>query len=198
MTMYKNDVYSRYLAAFTAALLCLFALPSSYAEDSAEVVAPYLLQPGDVMQVSVWKEDGLDKQLVIRPDGRISFPLAGELMAAGDSVAALTREITDKLTKYIPDPVVTVSVAQLAGNRIYIIGKVNRPGVFPISRNVDVMQALSIAGGTGTYASLNNIKILRRVNGELTAIPFRYGDVEDGENLQQSIILQAGDVVVVP
>ena len=93
---------------------------------------------------------------------------------------------------------VTVSVQQLTGNTVYVIGKVNRPGVFPIVRNVDVMQALSMAGGTSTYAALNDIKILRRENGKLSAMSFKYAEVEKGKRLEQNIVLRAGDVVVVP
>ena len=159
----------------------------------------YLLQPGDVLLVSVWKEEDLNQEVIIRPDGRISFPLAGEVVAAGQSLEAVRKSIKKGLTKYIPDPVVTVSVRQLSGNRVYVIGKVNRPGEFPILSNVDVMQALSMAGGTSTYAALNKIKILRRdKNGKQKAISFQYGDIEKGKNLEQNIILKAGDVVVVP
>lgn len=158
----------------------------------------YLIQPGDVLSVSVWKEDDLTQDVIVRPDGRISLPLAGEIIAAGTSLESVRANITKGLKKYIPDPVVTVSAKQLSGNRVYVIGKVNKPGEFPILRNVDVMQALSMAGGTSTYASLNNIKILRRENGTLRAIPFEYGEVEKGKHLDQNIILKAGDVVVVP
>jgi len=166
--------------------------------SAEEVESQYMLQPGDVLQVSVWKEEELTKTVVIRPDGRISFPLAGEITAGAKSVAIVQNEITEKLKKYIPDPVVTVSVGNLAGNIIYVIGKVNRPGAFNSVRNEDVMQALSTAGGTSTYAALNKIKILRRENGVLKALPFKYGEVEKGENMEQNIILKAGDVVVVP
>ncbi|NOZ37752.1 MAG: polysaccharide export protein [Gammaproteobacteria bacterium] len=158
----------------------------------------YQIQPGDILLVSVWKEEDLTQQIVVRPDGRINLPLAGEISAAGNSVENLRKRLTEKLRKYIPDPVLTVSVQQLLGNKIYVIGKVNRPGEFAIVRKVDVMQALSIAGGTSTYAALNKIKILRRKNGTLQAIPFEYGEVEKGKHLEQNIVLQAGDVVVVP
>ena len=182
------------LALFT--LLSATSFSSFAASES--VTDQYMLQPGDVLAVSVWKEEDLYQEVIVRPDGRISFPLVGEAQAAGNSVEALRKTIAERLEKYIPDPVVTVSVRQLLGNKFYVIGKVNRPGDFQALRNVDVMQALSTAGGTSTYASLNKIKILRRENGKLTAIPFRYGDVEKGEDLEQNIILKAGDVVVVP
>ena len=179
-------------------VLAFVLLPlSNHAAESLS--DQYLLQPGDVLLVSVWKEEDLNQEVIIRPDGRISFPLVGEAVAAGQSLEAVRKSIKKGLTKYIPDPVVTVSVRQLSGNRVYVIGKVNRPGEFPILSNVDVMQALSMAGGTSTYAALNKIKILRRdKNGKQKAISFQYGDIEKGKNLEQNIILKAGDVVVVP
>ena len=170
----------------------------AFAADESPALARYTIQPGDVLSVSVWKEEDLTQEVIVRPDGQISFPLVGEARAAGDTIENLRLLIADRLKKYIPDPVVTVSAKQLTGNIVYVIGKVNRPGQFPILRNVDVMQALTMAGGTSTYASLNSIKILRRENGKLRAIPFEYGDVEKGKNLEQNIVLKAGDVVVVP
>ena len=158
----------------------------------------YSINPGDVLSVSVWKEEDLSQEVIVRPDGYVSFPLVGEAKAAGSSIEALRKLIAQRITKYIPDPVVTVSIRQLSGNKVYVIGKVNKPGEFVVLRNVDVMQALSMAGGTSTYAALNKIKILRRENGRLRAISFEYGDVEKGNNLEQNIVLKAGDVVVVP
>lgn len=184
----------------TGLLLALTAVLGA-AGNTSQAAAPtdqYLLQPGDVLEISVWKETDLTKSVIVRPDGQITFPLVGEATAAGNSIESIRKQLADKLKKYIPDPVVTVSIEQLTGNLIYVIGKVNRPGQFQIPRNVDVMQALSMAGGTSTYASLNKIKILRRSGERLTSIPFEYGDVEKGDNLEQNIILQAGDVVVVP
>lgn len=180
-------------------LLFLLSMPHT-AIHAAEPPASdlYKLQPGDVLQISVWKEEDMDSPVIIRPDGRINFPLVGEAQAAGSGVEELRKLITEKLTKYIPDPVVSVSIQKLSGNIVYVIGKVNRPGQFQIVSNIDVMQALSIAGGTATYAALNKIKVLRRENGTLTAIPFQYGEVEKGKKLEQNIILKAGDVVVVP
>jgi len=167
--------------------------------DTKAAINAYQLQPGDVLQVTVWKEKDLsDDDVIVRPDGMITFPLIGEIVAAGNSVDKLRGLIAKRLTKYIPDPVVTVSVRQLSGNTVYVIGKVNRPGEFQTPHYVDVIQALTMAGGTSTYAALNKIKILRRENGILRAIPFRYGDIEKGKKLEQNIILKAGDVVLVP
>lgn len=189
---------SRFFTTSLAIMVAAIAMHTQVRAQEGNAAEQYAIQPGDVLQVSVWKEEDLTKQIIVRPDGRISFPLTGEIKAAGESVEHLRQLVTERLEKFIPDPVVTISVLQLTGNTVYVIGKVNRPGAFPIVRNVDVMQALSLAGGTSTYASLNNIKILRRENGKLTAIPFEYGDVEKGKHLEQNILLRAGDVVVVP
>lgn len=186
--------------ASTLAILLFMTLSGPILADNTEAGGDsfYHIQPGDVLSVSVWKEEDLNQEVIVRPDGNITFPLVGEAKAAGKSVEQLRDLVSHRLQKYIPDPVVTVSTIQLAGNTIYVIGKVNRPGIFPIVRHVDVIQALSLAGGTSTYAALNNIKVLRRSDDGLTAIPFRYGDIEKGKNLEQNIILEAGDVVVVP
>jgi polysaccharide export outer membrane protein len=185
----------------TALLLSLLTLLSythiaKAAGDEANTV--YLIQPGDILEISVWKEEDMTRQVLVRPDGGMSFPLVGNLQAAGMSVEALQSVVTSKLNRYIPDPVVTVAMQQLSGNKIFVIGKVARPGEFVANREMDVVQALSVAGGMTPYAAANKIKILRRENGNLRAIPFEYGDIEKGENLQQNIILQSGDVVLVP
>lgn len=172
--------------------------PAPAAATNANTTDTYIVQPGDLLTISVWKEKDLQGDFSVRPDGGLNFPLAGDIQATGKTVEQLRKDIAAKLTKYVPDPVVTVIVKQSLGNQIFVIGKVNKPGSFPAMRNMDVMQALSIAGGPTPFASLNKIKILRRVNGELKAIPFKYSKVEKGEHLEQNIILQGGDTVVVP
>jgi polysaccharide biosynthesis/export protein len=169
--------------------------------ETAEVNTPgsYRIQPGDVLVISVWKEPDLQMEVLVRPDGGLSFPLAGDQHAAGRTVDQLRQSIATRLKKFVPDPVVTVTVRQLGGNRVYVIGKVNRPGEFPFSRPLDVMQSLSIAGGATSFASLNDIRILRRgENGKQISIPFRYEEVARGRNLEQNVQLESGDTVVVP
>ena len=160
--------------------------------------ANYFLQPGDVLSVSVWKEVDLQQSVLVRPDGGVSFPLVGDIQASGKTVEDVRKIITRKLAKLIPDVQVSVALQELNGNLIYVVGKVNRPGVFPFSRNVDVLQALGMAGGATAFAALNDIKVLRRTSGQLKSIQFRYGDLEKGKNLQQNIIVQSGDTVLVP
>ena len=185
------------ITGLLAALLLMAGLttPALAATPSADA---YMIEPGDVLEISVWREEDLKRDVIVRPDGGLSFPLVGGIQASGKSVDQLQTEVTEKLKKYISDPSVTVAVKQLSGNKVYVIGKVNRPGEFAVSRNVDVVQALSMAGGMTAYAAANKIRVLRRDAGKQTAIPFAYGDVEKGENLEQNIILRAGDVVLVP
>jgi polysaccharide export outer membrane protein len=172
--------------------------PANPPPDAGPVSAAYQIQPGDVLQVSVWKETDLTSEVLVRPDGGISFALAGELPAAGHTVAELTALLEQRIRKYEPDAAVTVSVKLASGNRVYVIGKVNHPGDFPINRPIDVMQALSLAGGATPFADTNAIRILRRDGAHETSISFRYGDIEHGRKLAQNILLQSGDTVVVP
>jgi polysaccharide export outer membrane protein len=176
------------------------AEPAAGAAAGADAAARpgYLIQPGDVLQVAVWKETDLTAEVLVRPDGGISFPLAGELPAAGHTVADLTAMIEQRIRKLEPDAVVTVVVKTASGNRVYVIGKVNRPGEFPLIGQIDVMQALSLAGGATPFADTNGIRILRRDGKRQSSIAFRYNDVERGRKLEQNILLQSGDTVVVP
>jgi polysaccharide biosynthesis/export protein len=177
-----------------------FVMPAMAEDDSGSAPASaYRIQPGDVLNISVWKEQDLQADVIVRPDGGLSFPLAGDQAAEGHTVDELRKVLADKLKKYIPDPVVTVAVRALGGNRVYVVGKVARPGEFPFSRPLDVMQSLSLAGGATSFADVNDIRILRRgENGKQVILPFRYDDVSRGRHLEQNVLLQTGDTVVVP
>jgi polysaccharide export outer membrane protein len=174
------------------------ARPTPAAPQVDNDVQGYQVQPGDLLHVSVWKEEGLDLDVLVRPDGGFSFPLAGDVAAAGKTVEQLRQEITQRLQRYIPGLVVTVAVKEINGNKIYVIGQVNKSGEFVVNPRVDVMQALSIAGGMTAFAAAGDIFVLRRENGRQVALPFSYNDVVRGKNLDQNILLQSGDVVVVP
>ncbi len=158
----------------------------------------YLLNAGDVLEVSVWNEETLQKQVIILPDGMISFPLAGQLMAKGKSVTDVQNTLKEKLTEYLADPVVTVSVINVVGNSIHIMGKVNTPGSFVMSQRLDVMQALSLAGGLSPYAEENNIIVLRRNGTKQQTLAVRYASIKKGRDLDSNIMLQSGDVIIVP
>ena len=144
------------------------------------------------------KKDDLTREILVRPDGHFSMPLIGEVDARRKTVPELRSELRERFKAYVPDADIHVAVRQLSGNRIYVIGNVARPGEFPIVRPTDVMQVLSIAGGPTSFAALDDILVLRRTAEGQNAIPFHYGDVIKGRHLEQNILLQSGDVVVVP
>ena len=183
---------------FLIVALSVFLSQSAVAQGDDRPRQPYMINPGDLLEISVWKEPDLQRQVLVRPDGAFSFPLSGDIMAEGRTVEAVQQELTARLDVYIPDLVVTVTVAAINGNKIYVIGQVNTPGQFIVNPRVDVIQALSIAGGMTPFAEVNNIKILRRQNGEQTILPFRYNDIVKGQNLEQNVLLEVGDVVLVP
>jgi polysaccharide export outer membrane protein len=158
----------------------------------------YRIGPEDVLEISVWKEDALKKEVLVRPDGEISFPLAGDLKVAGRTVTEVREELSKRIAKYIPDPVVSVLVSRVASNKIYVIGRVAKPGDFAAGRYVDVLQALAMAGGLTPFADEKAIKVIRKSGGKDVVLPFDFRAVSRGENLEQNIVLQGGDVVVVP
>ena len=178
------------------------ALPVAATPAASAAMAPlpsaYVIGPEDGLEISVWKDDTLKATSLVRPDGGISFPLVGELMAAGKTADQLRDELRKRLEKYIPDAVVTVAVAHVASYRIYVLGRVNKPGDFSVGRDVDVLQALTLAGGLTPFAHENDIRVVRKIDGRTTTIPFRYGDVLKDGDLAQNITLRSGDVLLVP
>ena len=185
----------QFCAMFCTSLFALLAPGSSIAQGAA---ADYKLHAGDKIQVSVWKEVDLQREVTIRPDGRFSFPLAGEVQAAGRSADEVRVEIERQLKKYIPEAAVTVMVEEVTGNHVYVIGQVNKPGMFVMNPQLTVLQALSLAGGSTPFAKLDSISVIRGSGASQQTLPFRYSQVVEGKALQQNIDLESGDVVVVP
>jgi len=158
----------------------------------------YRIGPEDVLHISVWKEEDLDRKVLVRPDGGISFPLVGDIQVSGRTPLEVQDEIRSRLQRYVPDAEVTVSVDKISGYTVFVLGEVNNPGQFTLGRYVDVVQALTLAGGTTPYASERNMQILRRQDGREVTYRFDFRDIKRGKQLEQNIILQSGDVVVVP
>ena len=154
--------------------------------------------PEDVLFISVWKDEHLTREAVVRPDGMISFPLVGDLPAEGRTVDDLRADLVKRLSRYIPNANVTVAVTKVLSYKVYVVGRVTKPGEYLVGHYTDVLQALSLAGGLTPFAAENDIKIIRRVNGEQRVFLFRYSDVRKGRDLDQNILLQRGDVVMVP
>jgi polysaccharide biosynthesis/export protein len=171
---------------------------ASAAEVSPPDLEKYRLGPEDVIEVSVWKEPDMTKQLVVRPDGKISYPLIGEIPAAGKTIKQVQEEISKRLEKFVTDAAVTVILVKAQYYKFFVTGKVNKPGEFLVGRRTTVLQAISMAGGLTPFASPSSIKIVRKEGGLDQVYSFDYKDVSKGLLLSQDIYLQAGDVVVVP
>ena len=157
-----------------------------------------MLGPGDLLEISVWKDEALSRQVLVPPDGVISFPLVGDIQVKDLTVPGLRDLVRKRLAEYVPDAPVTVMLLQVNSLKAYVIGKVNKPGQFPINLDTTVMQILAMAGGLNPFASSSKILILRNENGKTVKIPFNYKEVEKGKQLGQNIVLKRGDVVVVP
>jgi len=171
----------------------IICVPNVYSEEDS-----YVIGAGDLLSISVWKEESLQKEVLVDPNGYITFPLVGDIKASGMSTRELTKLLVDKLNTYIPNPNVTISVLQSKSNRIYVIGQVNKPGQFVTSQYMDVLQALTVAGGLTPFADSDSIKIIRRSESGSEIFEFDYDEVVSGEAMEMNIILKAGDTIVVP
>ncbi len=177
-------------------LVCVISI--SLVSLASNAQESYQLNPGDILQISVWNEEALQQEVLVLPDGTISFPLVGILKVANRTPGQVQEEIKEKLSKLIPDPEINLTVRAVEGNNIFIIGKVVRPGRFPMSSPTDVVQALSLAGGFTPYADAEKIQILRRTGNKQKVIKFDYSKISDGQALESNILLQSGDTIVVP
>ncbi len=167
-------------------------------ETAAEAEATYQLNPGDVVRISVWREEELLREARIQPDGTVSYPLVGSVPAAGQTPDQVAAAISDRLARFIPEAVVTVELLEAQGYRVYVIGEVDRPGEYQLSQPITVMQALSIAGGLTPFAGTRGIQILRTSTAEQQRITFDYKAVASDGQLDRNIFLEAGDTVIVP
>lgn len=195
---FTQTLSSRFAVMRRIALLSLFLLVPGVPSAQQASGLEYRIGPEDVLHISVWKEEDLDRKVLVRPDGGISFPLAGDIQVSGRTPLEVQDEIRSRLQRYLPDAEVTVAIDKISGYTIFVLGEVNTPGQFTLGRYIDVMQALTLAGGTTPYASERKIKILRRQDGREVVYGFDFRDMKNGRDLEQNIVLQSGDVVVVP
>jgi polysaccharide export outer membrane protein len=158
----------------------------------------YIIGAGDILRVSVWKQEALERKATVLPDGTISLPLIGELEASGKTVPQLKNEIREKISRVVFDPIVTLSVEEIGSMVIYVVGQVTDPGQFQIASKVNVLQALAMAKGCNAFAKKSEIKIFRQSGGEIEIFDFDYKEVSNGKNLDQNRFLERGDVIVVP
>jgi len=163
----------------------------------------FLIGPEDVLIVNVWRNQELSKEVIVRPDGKISLPLIGDVTAAGLTAQALSKHIADALAEFMSSPTVSVQVKEINSYHIFVVGEVGKPGKIVLKSFTSVLQGISYAGGFTTFASRNNVHVVRMVkngHGEMkqVMIPVPYTDIMQGKNLEANFILKAGDVIVVP
>jgi len=174
------------------------AQPDTRAVQSEKPGDDYIIGSGDILDVSLWKDEAMTKQVTVLTDGKIVFPLIGEVKAAGRTLGEVKQDMIERLKEYVPEPVLNVDVKQVNSMIVYVTGRVTTPGRYPVNTRVTVLQALSIAGGVNAFAKRSKIKIFRQEGNKTITYPFNYNEVVDGENLQQNIVLKRGDVIVVP
>ena len=181
-------------------VITLLAAPPLWAADQSPTATSedYNIGPGDVLEISIWDNEALSKLVTVLPDGKIRFPLIGEVLVGGKTLVDLEKELKQRIGTFVPSPDLTVMVQQVNSMLVYVIGKVNRPGRLALNTNINVLQALTMAGGLNAFAKRSKIKIFREENGKTHIFPFEYDEVTEGENLEQNIKLKRGDVVVVP
>jgi polysaccharide export outer membrane protein len=178
-------------------------VPRAGASDAASVAkahdGDYLIGAGDVLAINVWKEPDITRAIPVRPDGRISLPLVGELQAAGKTPLQLEHDIAAKLQTYITEADVTVIVQQINSEKINVMGRVMKAGSYPLSGTTTILDAIAAAGGFQEFAKQKSIYVLRSNGaGGQTRIPFNYKDVIKGKHPEQNVRLQSHDTVVVP
>ena len=195
----------RHKMFFGASLVFLLSL-SVVAESSAQTLEParaggspfYIIQPNDILSIFVWKEQNLSGKVFVRPDGRISFPLIQDMQAAGMNPTQLKENIERALKLYIDVPNVTVIVDAIQSYRVFVTGKVGKPGAIMAEKPISVLQALSLAGGFTDFATPADIVIIRNSGEDSTLYRFNYPEVIKGKNFSQNMLLRTGDVVIVP
>lgn len=177
--------------------LVMLAVSCGFA-TADEKAGSYLLNPGDVVLVSVWREESLQMEVRVLPDGSVTFPLAGRVEVAGSDTTAAAQMISDRLEEYLPDPSVSVVVTGIEGNLVYVLGKVTKPGPMVLTGPTSVLQALSVSGGLDKFADKGAIKIVRRNGQNQEVLSVDYNQLISGRDMATNIQLQAGDTLVVP
>jgi polysaccharide export outer membrane protein len=176
------------------------ATPQTATAVPAGVVPPpgYVIGPEDVLSILFWREKNLSADVVVRPDGRISLPLLNDVEAAGLTADELREKVMAEANKFVEDATATVVVKQINSRKVFITGNVAKPGLYPLTGPLNVLQLIAIAGGLLEFADGGKIRVMRKEDGNPVAHPFDYKRVSEGKNLRQNIDLKPGDTVVVP
>jgi polysaccharide export outer membrane protein len=188
-------------APLLAASLLLFAPPAVQATNAAApppATEAYVIGAGDVLQVFVWKEPDLTRDVTVRLDGRITLPLLGDVVAAGRTPSDLSAELGRQLARFVDAPMVTLGVAQATSARVYVLGQVAQPGTFPLTGRTTVLQALALAGGLREFVKPERILVIREEPGLRAPLVVNYKRLEGGSDITQNLVLKPGDTILVP
>ena len=158
----------------------------------------YLIGPGDVLSIDIWKEPELSKQVSVRLDGHISLPLVNDIEAAGLTLVQLREQLAEKYKDFVDVPEVSVTLIESRSKRIYLLGKVNTPGEYPLQKNMTVVQAISLAGGLAEWADSADMRLIRKIKGTERTFRVDYDAIVSGEDLAQNVQLQPDDTILVP
>jgi polysaccharide biosynthesis/export protein len=199
-----KKVYVAVIIAFLGSMAACSQPSREIVEEAGSAKKEFLLGPEDVLDIVVWKNDDLSqKAVVVRPDGLISMPLIGEMMAGGLTANQLASQIALRLKEFKERPAVTVSVKEVNSYYVYVLGEVGKPGKYQLKSHATVLQAVAVANGFTVYAAKNKMKVLRQMQGEdgktrEIRIPARYDDLVSGSGEIGDFVLKTGDVIVVP
>ena len=171
-------------------------LPPSEVTQTEE--ESYIIGPSDVLEINVWKEPELTRQVVVRMDGKITLPMINDVQAANLTLLDLQEKIEDKYTEFVEVPEVTVILLASNSRKIYILGKIARPGEYPLTKEMTFLQAISIAGGLERWADQSDIKLIRKVEGVERTFCIDYDAIVSGRDLTQNILLMPDDTIFVP
>jgi polysaccharide biosynthesis/export protein len=164
-----------------------------------ELPADFVIGLEDVLTVSVWREPELSvKEVMVRPDGKVSLPLIGDIQASGLTPTKLQDKVTERLKEFVANPTVTVAMLRIASLSVSVVGKVGKPGVYYIGSPITVLELLARIGGFQEDAKRKNIQIIRQDGAQTLHFSFNYNEVSLGKNLKQNISLKSGDVLIVP
>ena len=196
----------RKLYSFVVFLFCLSFTPVVSAqtgdvpvpEPTSTTVPTYIIQPNDVLEIFIWKDPSLTRKVLVRPDGRISFPLIQDMLVAGLNPGQVKQEIEKRLKEYIEVPNVTVIVDAIQSYRVFVTGKVGKSGAIMAEKPISVLQALALAGGFLDFANPAEIVIIRNTGADNVLFRFNYVEAIRGKNFNQNMLLKSGDVIVVP
>ena len=165
---------------------------------TSESDADYLIGPGDVLSIDVWKEPEMSKQVSVRLDGEVSLPLINDVKAAGFTCTELRKQLAEKYKDFVDVPEVSVTVLESRSKRIYLLGKIKRPGEYPLQKNMTIVHAISLGGGLAEWAESSDIKLIRKIKGTEKTFRVDYDAIVSGEDLAQNVQLQPDDTIFVP